>query len=238
VLKTPIVGMLCWEKGAAPRGLVQLGELSGNIAHPETFPFPIRRERIPGADYQTIIEAPNPEVLERMITAAQQMEAEGIRAITTSCGFNAILQRKLANAVSIPVFSSSLMQIPLVHAMLTDNQRIGVITANKRFLSQEHLKMVGVGESIPMIVIGLESTEEFSKITGQPYADMDLVKFRQELLEVARNLVEENPDVGAIVLECTDLPPFSQAIRETTKLPVFDIVTLIRYVYNAVRGLC
>jgi hypothetical protein len=38
---------------------------------------------------------------------------------------------------------------------------------------------------------------------------------------------------GAIVLECTDLPPFADAIHKETNLAVFDIVMLIRMVQEA-----
>ena len=57
---------------------------------------------------------------------------------------------------------------------------------------------------------------------------------RQEVLAAARRLMENAPDIGAIVLECTNLPPYSLDIQELTGLPVFDVVTLTHYVYHAV----
>ena len=41
------------------------------------------------------------------------------------------------------------------------------------------------------------------------------------------------PDIGAIVLECTNMPPYSEAIQEAIKLPVFDVVTMVNYAYSA-----
>ena len=38
---------------------------------------------------------------------------------------------------------------------------------------------------------------------------------------------------GAIVLECTNMPPYAAAIRQATALPVFDITSLIQMVHAA-----
>jgi hypothetical protein len=115
--KTPLIGILCWEKGSSPRDLVQLEELPGNCTNPETFEFPVRYCRVKGANIYTILENPSQDVLQSMIGEAHKMAEQGIRAITTSCGFNAVFQRELADSVHVPVFTSSLMQIPLVHNM-------------------------------------------------------------------------------------------------------------------------
>ena len=107
--KTPLIGILCWEEGCSPRGLVQLEELLGNSTNPETFEFPVKYSRVKGANIHTILENPCQEVLQSMITEAHKMEEQGIEAITTSCGFNSIFQRELADSINIPVFTSSLI---------------------------------------------------------------------------------------------------------------------------------
>ena len=129
--KTPLIGILCWEEGCSPRGLAQLEKLPGNSTNPKTFDFPVKYCRIKGANIHTILENPCQHVLQSMIGEARKMEAQGVCAITTSCGFNAIFQRELADSVSVPVFTSSLMQIPLVQNMLGKQQQVGVITAKK-----------------------------------------------------------------------------------------------------------
>lgn len=62
--------------------------------------------------------------------------------------------------------------------------------------------------------------------------DPDLVG--SEEVAVARRLVRNHPDVGAIVIECTNLVPFSPLVHKATGLPVFDLVTLSDMVYDAV----
>ncbi len=115
--KTPLIGILCREQGTSPRGLVQHEVLPGNSTNPETFEFPVRYCRARGANIHTILENPSQDILQSMIGEARRMAEQGIRAITTSCGYNAVFQHELSDSVRVPVFTSSLMQIPLVHNM-------------------------------------------------------------------------------------------------------------------------
>jgi Asp/Glu/hydantoin racemase len=50
---------------------------------------------------------------------------------------------------------------------------------------------------------------------------------------VAKKLITENPDIGALVLECSDLPPYAHAIQKEVNLPIFDFTTMIQYVHTA-----
>jgi len=231
----PIIGILEWE-ASNNNALSQFGDIPGDIAHPNTFNFPVLYKRITGAYHETVIVKPSTQVLEAMIDTAKEMEKHAaIKAIMTNCGYNVIFQQELANAVDIPVFSSSLLQIPLLHLMLRQGQKIGIIAAYKEYLTKEHLKKVGVDGTVPVCILGLNNTE-FSKIRAEPHLNIDVGKFEKEIVSLAKRLVDENHDVGAIILECTDLPPFSAAIRRATGLPVFDIVTLAHTVYETIAG--
>lgn len=231
---SPKIGMLCWEAGHVPRGLVQTESLRGSCTNPDSFDFPVRYCRVKGANIQTILENPDRDVLQTMIAEARAMVADGVRAITTSCGFNAIFQQELANAVDVPVFASSLLQVPLVRSMLGKNRTIGVITAKKVALREEHLRAVGITEDIPLRIFGLEDCREWGKIFRAPDDDVDLKLIEGEVVGVALEAKRRHPEIGAFVLECTDLPPFAQTIREGTECPVFDIVTMTNYVYQAI----
>lgn len=223
------IGLLAWEYG-----LPLFSKNVGDIINPRTFNFPLKIVRIKGASRETIVKNPNPEILNSMIEAAQQLEREGVKAITTSCGFNAILQKQLKNSVNIPVFTSSLIQVPLVYRMLRDDQKVGILTANESFLTEKHLRQVGIDKSIPLSIKGLEHTESFSKAGSNSRADVSTTEIRNEVIEVAKELVKQDSNIGALVLECTNLPPFAEAIQRETNLPVFDIVTLTNMVYQAV----
>jgi len=229
-----LIGILCWEEGCSPRGLAQLEKLPGNSTNAETFAFPVRYSRIKGANIHTILENPCQHVLQSMIGEARKMEAQGIRAITTSCGFNAVFQRELADSVSVPVFTSSLMQIPLVQNMLGKQQTVGVITAKKSALTEKHLQAVGVNKHISIHIEGLEACTEWNKIFSSPNEAIDIPTVKNDVVLIACSMMKM-ADIGAFILECTDLPPFADAIRKATGRPVFDFVTLTNFTYQAIK---
>ncbi|MBN2011105.1 aspartate/glutamate racemase family protein [candidate division KSB1 bacterium] len=231
----PIVGILGWEKKSNDT-LAQLESIPGNIAHPDTFNFPVIYKEVPGACYQTVIVKPANHILEEMIKTAKSMEKEGVRAIMGNCGFNALFQQELAEAVNVPLFTSSLLLVPLAYRFFGANQKIGIITADSPYLTKKHLRAVGITDDIPICIGGLERTDEFAKIRSDSNAALDLAKFKTQVLQVVEDLLRKHSPVGAIILECTDLPPFAAMIRRSTGLPVFDIVTLAHMVYEAIAG--
>ena len=231
----PAVGMLCWEAGKVLEGLVQLEELVGNSTNPATFPFPLRYERIEGACYETVVERPSRQVLERMVAASQEMEAQGVVVITTSCGFNAIFQRELAAAVKATVITSALLWLPMLLATAAAERKIGVITAQRHALSERHFSAVGVESVSRVAIAGLDGGPEWRRIHDDPRARLDLPRFEKEVLSVARTLAGDEPSLAALVLECTDLPPFAAKIRQATGLPVYDLVGLVHAAVDACR---
>lgn len=233
--KTPLIGILCWEAGHVPRGLEQLEELPGNSTNPDTFEFPVRYSRIKGANIVTVLEKPSRAVLQSMISEACKLVEQGVEAITTSCGFNAIFQRELADSVNVPVFTSSLMQIPLVQNMIGKQESIGVLTAKRSALSEVHLQSVGITNLDSIHIEGLEQCTEWNKIFSSPNEELDIHKIEKDVLRIADSMLKTY-DTRAFVLECTDLPPFADAIRKTTGRPVFDFVTFTNFVYQSIRS--
>jgi Asp/Glu/hydantoin racemase len=233
--RVPVLGILGWDAGNADT-LTQLEALPGNIAHPDTFGFPVRYLRVQGACFETVVVRPSPAVRDIMIAAAQELESEGVQVIATNCGFNALFQRELADSVAVPVFASSLLQVPMVHRMLKKNQSVGIITADSSLLSRAHLESVGITREVPYTIAGIQETGEFSRIRSDPRAVLDGERMKEEIVDVAVTLIRAHPETGAIVLECTDLPPFSAAIRQMTGLPVFDIVTMACWVVDSAVG--
>ena len=205
----------------------------GDIGNALTFDFPVRYKIVKRASPKKVIVEGAKELLPLFIEGARELEAEGVGAITTSCGFLAIFQRELADAVSVPIFTSSLLQVPLVYRMLKRDQKVGILTVFSEHLSREHLEAMGAGD-IPVVIMGTEKGVEFTRalVGNELYLDVD--KARADVVEAAKTLVSDHPEVGAIVLECTNMPPYSKAIQEAVGLPVFDIITLTKWVHRAV----
>ena len=220
------IGVLCLES-YFPKG-------PGHIKNATTFHFPVTYKIVKGATVKRVVDQPDSRLLKPFINAARELEREGVQAITGSCGFLALFQRELADAVNVPVFISSLIQVPMVYRMLRKHQEVGLIVAQKRTLTQEHLRAVGA-DTIPICIAGMDNQKEFCEviIEGRRNA-LDFKKLENEIVSVVEALVKENQETGAIVLECTDMSPFAQKIQQKVNLPVFDIITLTNMVYEAV----
>jgi hypothetical protein len=228
------IGILCWETGHVPRGLMQLETLVGNSTNLASYDYPVRLKPVQGANVHTILENPDPAVLQTMIEDAKAMVADGIKAITTSCGFNAVFQRELAAAVNVPVFSSSLLQVPLVRQIHGPDSEICIITAKASALRAEHFRAVGIASQEGLVICGLEECKTWNQIFLAPDADVDLDAIEREVLGTALQALEQHPSIRAFVLECTDLPPFSEAIRRRTSLPVFDFINMVNYLHSSI----
>ena len=209
--------------------------IPGDIGNAGTFDFPVRYHRVAGASSDRVVRDASRDLLPAFVEGARALEREGVRAITTSCGFLARFQRDLTAAVSIPVFTSSLMLVPLVHRMLPAGRAVGVITVEASSLGPEHLAGAGIGPDVPVAIAGLETEKEFTRVLLEDLLTLDVDAARDEHVRVARRLLAARPDVGAIVLECANMPPYAADVQAATGLPVFDITSLIRLVHAALR---
>ncbi len=206
--------------------------IPGDMGNATTWDFPVLYRVVKNASPDAVVRKGDRNLLELFITGAKELEKEGVQAITTNCGFLAMFHNEMAAAVDVPVFTSSLMQVPLVYAMLKPTQKVGIITINSKTLSQKHLGAVGV-DKVPHVIIGTEDEAEFTRAILDNEMELDVEKSRTDLIKVAARLVSDNPDVGAVVLECTNMMPYAAAIQEEIDLPVFDIYTLVNMVHQA-----
>jgi Asp/Glu/hydantoin racemase len=207
--------------------------IPGDIGNASTFPFPVRYRVVKGASLARVVKQCDPTLIQPFVEGARELEREGVKAITTSCGFLAAFHPQITSSVSIPVFTSSLLQVHMARGVIRADQKVGIITARAQSLTEKHFEGVGI-QNIPMIVVGMDDSPEFSCTFIEGKADFDPDKAAEEMSAVARNLVQQHPDVGAIVLECTNMPPFAHCVQKVTGLPVFDVVTMVKYAYSVV----
>jgi hypothetical protein len=113
--------------------------IAGDMGNASTFPFPVRYHRVTGANPDLVVRRGAEGLLPNFIEGARALEREGVGAITTNCGFLIKYQRELAASVAVPVFTSSLLLVPLVHRMLGPGRRVGVMTVSGATLQPEHL---------------------------------------------------------------------------------------------------
>ena len=198
--------------------------LHGDIGNPDSLAWPVRYEIVRGASPQRVIREGASGLLEPFVRAARRLVARGCRALTTSCGFLSMYQTELAAAVAVPVATSSLCQIAALDAGLAKGQRCGVITIAADALSPAHFFAVGAALDTP--VIGVASDGEFARAILGDQPSMDAALLCAEVLAAGRLLLRRHPEVAAIVLECTNMPPYADALRAATGLPVYDVLTL------------
>jgi Asp/Glu/hydantoin racemase len=213
----------------------QFPRIPGDMGNATTFDFPVRYHRVTGASPDRVVRQGQRELLPSFIEGARFLEREGVRAVTTNCGFLAKFQPELAASVSIPVFTSSLMLVPLVHRMLPAGRAVGILTVNAAALRAEHMAGAGIAPDVPVVVAGLETEKEFTRVMLDDQLTLDVETARHEHLTVVRRMLDAHPEIGAIVLECTNMPPYRADIQALTGVPVFDITTLVRMVHEAVR---
>jgi hypothetical protein len=123
------------------------------------------------------------------------------------------------------------LQIPFIHQIT--NKKIGIITANAACLKSEHFTAVGVAQNLPMAIAGMENQVEFRDAVLREKGSLDSGKIQNEVVQVTKELIQEHPDTGSILLECSDLPPYGHAVQSAVNLPVFDFFTMINYVHCA-----
>lgn len=213
----------------------------GAIGNATTFPFPVLHHVVRGASgVHTVREVtkldPDSEAFAEAIRpwtdGAKFLADQGCRAITTSCGFAALFQRHLAAAVDVPVFASSLLLVPLIARMLKPGRLVGVVTADADQLSSAHLSAAGIDRT-SIAVAGMSDCPEFEATAWGEQITLDFAQMEAETVNVARRLVEREPRVGAILLECSLLPPYGAAVQAATQLPVFDFTHLVTMVNGA-----
>ena len=219
--------------GGAPRvGILMLEttfpRIKGDIGNPETFPFPVLYQTVNGASPQKVVIEADAGLIDAFVDAGKALAARGVRAITTSCGFLALFHRHLVEALPVPVFTSSLLQVHLARSVIRSDQKIGIITAHRPSLTNRHLAGVGI-QDYPLAIVGMERAREFSAVFIGGKTTLDEGQCHQEMRAAAGRLMLEHPDVGAIVLECTNMPPYADTVRRETGLPVFDVVTMVNH---------
>ncbi|WP_239025064.1 aspartate/glutamate racemase family protein [Rhodoligotrophos defluvii] len=195
----------------------------GDAGNLETWPFPVQYRIVAGARPLRVIDRQADGLLNAFIDAGRDLVRHGASAITTTCGFLAIFQRELAAALPVPVGTSSLLQVPLLQRLLPAGRTVGVLTMDPAQLTARHLRSVGIEGDVPME--GLPRDGAFwAMIADNRNTDAQVLE--AEVLHAAERLLVRAPSVGALVLECANMPPYARSLAEHTGLPVYDIVSL------------
>ncbi|MGF7162871.1 Asp/Glu/hydantoin racemase [Rhodoligotrophos appendicifer] len=222
----------------APLGILMLDarfpRIPGDMGNAQTWPFPVLYSVVRGASPEKVVLRQGHGLLPDFLEAAEGLVALGAEAITTNCGFLSLFQREISAHVRVPVATSALMQVPWIQATLPPGQRVGIITISAATLTPDHLAAAGVPSDTP--IAGTEQGREFFRVLIKAEkTDLDIDLARQDILDAGRALVSRDPTIGAIVLECTNMPPYAAALREDLGLPIYDIYSMITWFHAGLR---
>jgi Asp/Glu/hydantoin racemase len=199
--------------------------IPGDMGNAGTWPFPVLYKVVKGASPQRVVAERAEGLLPNFVEAAKELEALGADGITTNCGFLSLYQMELSAAVTVPVATSSLMQVPMIQSTLPAGKRVGVITVSAGGLTRDHLIAIGLDPSLP--VVGTDGGREFTRVLIGNELTMDVAAAEQDILVAGDALVRKHSGIGAVVLECTNMVPYARALRDRLGLPVYDIYSFM-----------
>jgi Asp/Glu/hydantoin racemase len=208
--------------------------IRGDVGCAATFDFPVRYATVEGAGPEAIVHRASDEALPAFVRAAQDLVADGCIGIATTCGFLVRWQRDLATAVPVPVLTSSLLAVPLIERLLPPQRSVGVVTYSAESLSAATLEAAGASPGTP--VEGVDPMGCFARTIRLGAAGIDRGRMEADVVDAARRLVARRGEVGAILLECANMPPYRDAVAEATGLPVFDAAQLVTAFYRGLEG--
>lgn len=222
----------------APLGILMLQarfpRIPGDMGNAGTWPFPVLYKVVQGASPERVVVGGAAGLLDDFIAAGRELIGLGAEAITTNCGFLSIFQAQMQAALRVPVATSSMMQVPWVQATLPPGRRVGIITVNAAGITPAHLAGAGVPADTP--IVGTENGQEFFRVLIRAEAeDMDVDLAREDILDAAHRLRALCPELGAIVLECTNMPPYAADVADATGLPVYDVYSMITWFHAGLR---
>jgi Asp/Glu/hydantoin racemase len=204
--------------------------IPGDVGNAATWPFPVLYKVVSGASPERVVRRRAEGLLEAFLEGGRELVALGADGITTNCGFLSLFQDDLAAACGVPVASSALIQAPVIDRLLPPGRRVGILTVSAATLTPEHLRAAGVALDTP--VVGTESGREFTRVLLGDELELDVAAAERDILEAGDRLVAAHPEVGAVLLECTNMCPYARALRDRLGLPVFDMASFVTWFHG------
>lgn len=199
--------------------------IPGDMGNALTWPFPVHFRVVRNATPDHVVRRNAEGLLDAFVEAGQDLVDMGVSGITTNCGFLSLFQDDLKARLNVPVAASSLMQVPMLQSLLPPGKRVGILTVSGPSLTSAHLEAAGIALDTP--IVGTETGDEFTRVLLDNEERLDVGKARADNIAAAQRLVREHSDIGAIVLECTNMVPYAADISRATGLPVHSIYSFV-----------
>jgi hypothetical protein len=204
--------------------------IPGDVGNAATWPFPVLYKVVRGASPDRVVRRKAEGLLDDFVAGGRELVALGADGIVTNCGFLSLFQADLAAACAVPVATSALIQAPVIERLLPPGRRVGILTVAAASLTPEHLAAAGVALDTP--IVGTDGGREFTRVLLGNELELDVAAAERDILEAGDQLVARHPEVGAVLLECTNMCPYARALRDRLGLPVFDMVSFVTWFHG------
>ncbi len=205
----------------------QFPRIPGDMGNAQTWDFPVHYKVVKEASPDRVVRGGAEGLLDAFIEAGQELKSMGVDGITTNCGFLSLFQNELSTALDVPVAASSLLQVSMVNALLPPGKVCGILTISGSTLTTDHLKAANVPDETP--VGTTEGLREFTRAILGNELELDVDAAQQDNVDAAKRLIDEHPEIGALVLECTNMVPYAAAIQNAISRPVFSMVSFVNW---------
>ena len=225
------------KSSSAPLGVLMLQTKFprplGDAGNAQTWPFPVLFKVVAGASPDRVVRSGATGLLPSFIEAGRELLAAGVSGIAGNCGFLSLFQSALAAALNVPVAMSPLMQATAVQSLLPPHKSVGILTIAAESLTPQHLAAAKVPPDSP--IVGVAQNSEFARVILNDEEKMDMARARDDVLTAGCRLVGENPGVGAIIMECTNMSPYATELSQQTGLPVYSVYSFWQWFHAGLR---
>jgi len=227
---------------AASLGVIRLDydypPTPGDIDHPASFGYDVFYRVVPGFTFARCQSGRvDSDVEANFVSAVKWMEGRGVSGITGDCGFMMYFQALARQHTYLPVFMSSLAQLPAVTCAYNKNELIAILTANSetlkpmRTLIKEECAVDP--EEHRYIMVGCQDVDGFEQVALG--GKVDTVKVTPGIVKKCREVLAAHPKIRGFLFECTELPAYSDAVRCEFGLPVWDSITCCDFFVNGFK---
>lgn len=199
--------------------------LLGDIGNPKSFDCEVIYQIVKGASPHKVVERQDKDLLQPFIQAGKELVLNGAELITTSCGFLIYFQKELQAALSVPVITSSLVMFQKLEQKY-GHGHVGILTISDDALTSDILGKANIPLDVP--VGSTQGGQEFTNAILENRDDFDIRLCEIDNVNAAQRLQELNPNLKAILLECTNMPPHANAIAKATNLEVYSIMDSVK----------
>jgi Asp/Glu/hydantoin racemase len=197
----------------------------GDTAHVGTYDYPVLLKVVEAADVSLVTHG-DKSIEKDIVSAALELEQMGVKAISSNCGFMLHYQDAIRDAVNIPVYMSSLLQLPMIARSIKSNKKIAILTAFTERLTDDVLQLAGLTDGKEVVVNSIQTSPEFLNMQEE---SLDTDAFGKRLEAAAQELFDKNGDIGALLLECAVFTPYAARLQRKFGVAVYDFISLIDY---------